>query len=149
MQKSVEFRNVIARSFPGTTLDLTVFRSGKKRSVPLELGTRPSPEELRNERYAGPDRRIFRSFGLVVEALSEDLSEALKLTSNDGTFVVTVISGSKALDAGLREGDVIVKLGDERIRNLQDVREAMQSYDRSTSISVYRGGILHKLSPSN
>ncbi|MCH8824858.1 MAG: Do family serine endopeptidase [Planctomycetes bacterium] len=149
MQKSAEFRNVIARSFPGTNLALTVFRSGKKRSVLLELGTRPSIEELDSDRYLGSKFINFRNFGLTVEELSDDLTEVIRFPGKDGVYVAAVHAGRRAHDAGLRAGDVIVKFDDVKIRNLQAVREAMRSYDRATSISVYRAGELHKLSPEN
>ena len=149
MQKTAEFRNVIARSFPGTTLDLTVFRSGQERSVVLELGTRPSLEELDDDRYLGSKSLDYRNFGIIAEEISDDLAEVIKFLGKDGAYVAAVVTGSKAHDIGLRAGDVIVKLGNVDIHRIEDIRQAMQTTELSASISVYRAGILHKLSPEN
>ncbi len=63
--------------------------------------------------------------GVRVQEIPEALAESLDLESRDGVIVATVEPGSPADVAGLRRGDVIRRIGDDRIRNFEDARRAL------------------------
>lgn len=138
---SDQFRNLIARSVPGTTVDLDVFRLGNLRRVALTLGERPSSEEIQSStRFGGPDTMFYRRLGFRAESVTPDLAEALRLSSQAGAFVAVVNPGRPGHHLGLRDGDVILEFGDKRIDNLDDLTEALQDYERGTPVRVYRDG---------
>lgn len=53
-----------------------------------------------------------------------------------GVLVLTVREGSPASEAGLLVGDVIVSLNDQRIRNLDDMADALQQANAGERIAV-------------
>ncbi|HYA28670.1 MAG TPA: M20/M25/M40 family metallo-hydrolase [Acidobacteriota bacterium] len=59
-----------------------------------------------------------------------------------GVRLAGVTDGSPAARAGLREGDVIVKFGDAKIQNIEDLAAALriQKPGNEVSITVLRGG---------
>jgi S1-C subfamily serine protease len=60
----------------------------------------------------------------------------LKLSVNEGAYVVQVTSGSPAADVGIKEGDVIVQIGDATIKNTADVQAAVRSRQPGDSVQV-------------
>ncbi|MEQ8858691.1 MAG: Do family serine endopeptidase [Pseudomonadales bacterium] len=58
--------------------------------------------------------------GLAVQALNVELAQAFGLERHDGVVVVEVEAGSAAAEAGIVAGDIIVGVGDRRIRRITD-----------------------------
>lgn len=147
---SDQFRNLVARSVPGTTVDLSVFRLGNHRRVALTLGERPSASEInKSQRFSGPETRRYRGFRLsnprlrphlIAEEITADLAEALQLPQESGAFVAFINPSSPVAVIGLRDGDVILEFGDKRIDNLDDLTEALRTYEPGTRVRVYRDG---------
>jgi serine protease Do len=63
--------------------------------------------------------------GLRIQEIPAALAESLELKSTDGVIVASVEDGSPAARAGIRRGDVVVKIGGEWIRNFEDARRAL------------------------
>ena len=139
MENSNEFRNAIARSIPGTTVHLNVFRLGDERKVALTLGERPLREELNSQRYRGPATRQYRA-GFIGEEITPDLAEALELRSDDGVFVSVVLRGSQAADAGFHDGDVILSIDGEPIGSLDSLFDALSESESGASVQIHRAG---------
>jgi len=58
--------------------------------------------------------------GVAVQALNVELAEAFGLDRHEGVVVVDVESGGAAERAGIRSGDVILRVGDRQIRRITD-----------------------------
>ncbi len=63
--------------------------------------------------------------GVLVQELSEELASALSMEKAEGVLVADVVGKSPGDRAGLRDGDLIVELGDEAIRNALDFELAL------------------------
>jgi S1-C subfamily serine protease len=50
--------------------------------------------------------------------------------------VLSVVADGPAAQAGLREGDVVVKVGDRNIRSLEDLNQALQQYKPGDSVAI-------------
>ena len=61
--------------------------------------------------------------GVVVQDLTPDLADGLGLTARSGAVVSEVQSGSAADEAGLRVGDVILRVADRRVRGSAGLRK--------------------------
>ena len=53
-----------------------------------------------------------------------------------GVRLAGVSSGSPAAQAGLREGDVIVRVGDKDIQNIEDLTDALQAHKSGDQVNV-------------
>lgn len=77
--------------------------------------------------------------GVQVESLSPQLREFFGAPAEQGLLVRTVEKGTPADQAGLRAGDVIVKVQDRPIRSVGDYRMALRDASgKSVSISIVR-----------
>ena len=125
------FRNKVANEKPGTTVDLTVFRNGsevnlkaKLTEFTLEKGT----VDESGDSQGGTDDSTGGKLGLTVEPLTPPIANRLNLENVDKGVVITqVASGSKAEDAGLRQGDVILQINRKPVSTLEEVRSAITS----------------------
>ncbi|MEK9645110.1 MAG: Do family serine endopeptidase, partial [Alphaproteobacteria bacterium] len=59
--------------------------------------------------------------GVHIQAVTKDLATGLALAKPEGALVSSVTADGPAARAGLKQGDVIVAVGDERIENLRQL----------------------------
>jgi len=65
--------------------------------------------------------------GATLESLTAQLGDYFGVKNGEGMLVRSVQKGSAAEAAGLRAGDVIVRVGDKKIADNSDWREALRS----------------------
>jgi serine protease Do len=82
----------------------------------------PIIQELINTGYV-----IRPWLGVGAQTVSQTLVFWYNLATDEGALLVSVTSGSPADVAGLREGDIIVSLGDNEVTTVQDLQNAIHS----------------------
>ena len=80
--------------------------------------------------------------GLVVQEMDEKITQYLKYPGRKGVMVKTVEPDSPAQAAGLREGDVLLAIGNRKISGLDDYLSASKSISAGEplEIQIWRGG---------
>jgi serine protease Do len=138
-----DFRIAIANSTPGTQVELGVFREGEDMTFEVELG------ELNREDIAGVDPQIeedlAESLGFDVSNLTDNIRQQLRLESGmNGVVVAEIQQQSRAYRQGLRQGDVILQIGNQAIENENQFYTIMSSYmesgDDALLMRIYRQG---------
>lgn len=137
-----DLQRYIRDATPGKTVAIGIVRNGQPMSVNATLS---SHEEM----AMGDDMRIvipriavtipripeipsfvmmqsWRRSGIQVENLNTQLGEFFGVKSGDGVLVRSVDKGSRAEKAGLKAGDVIVRVGNERISGSDDFMRTMR-----------------------
>jgi serine protease Do len=78
--------------------------------------------------------------GVLIQSVSPDHAEALKLKEARGALVADVIPGSPAKQAGFRRGDVIVKFDGQRVEDNDDLplMVAETAVGKTVSVEVIR-----------
>ncbi len=134
--------NSVARIPPGKTVDVTVFRNGARRSVSLTVGERPPFLELAAAMKPPPSGEPFEALGVTVAELTRDRAWRLGARSGSGVVVTAVTPDSLAGRVGIEVNDIILNLGDSRIRDLEDFRSAMEGFDpqEGVRLRLLRGG---------
>jgi serine protease Do len=145
---------LIHATAPGTTVTLTLMRNAQKQDVRVALGSWPRVmAHARAYAMAPPppaalpampeiDMPAFAPLsshhGLVVETLSPQLSGFFGVPPGRGVLVRSVEVGSPAEAAGLKAGDVIVRVNNEMLHDLADWRRAMRVHASKISVVVVR-----------
>lgn len=139
-----EFRSKIAKMNPGDKFELTYVRGGKQKSATVELTSREgrefgfmSPKGPRSPRAPRPPRAMRERgeerelrmekvafAGVIPQNLSEGLAQYFKV--KEGALIAEIVEDSPADKAGLKAGDVIIRIGDDDIEDEGDVREAIR-----------------------
>jgi S1-C subfamily serine protease len=129
-------RNEVSQLAPGSAVKVTVLRGGKEQTLSATLAERQKPE-------ADPDARGSRQdssgLGLSVEPLTRESARELGVSASAGVVVVDVLPGSRAAEAGLREGDVIAEVDGKPVGTASALRGAIADGSRPALMLVHRG----------
>jgi S1-C subfamily serine protease len=81
--------------------------------------------------------------GVQVTTVTLSIQRYYSLSVNTGALITSVTTGSPASRAGLRAGDVIVKMDDEDINTSQDLISAIRSHQIGDQVEIvyYRGSV--------
>ena len=80
--------------------------------------------------------------GVSAGTLTASMAQQYRYDISEGVFIYSVEKGSAAEKAGLKMGDVILKVDDRKITSMGDLTAAKKSYSAgdTVTLSVYRGG---------
>jgi serine protease Do len=136
---------MVVATKPGTTVPVRIVRDGKERTLNVtveELDLEAEGNVSRNRERDDAAQTTSSGFGLRLQNVSPADARELKLDSTRGALITDVESGSPAARAGLRPGDVIVRVGREPIATAADAqRELGRVPSRGTAfLRVVRDG---------
>jgi len=133
-------RNTISLAGVGTEVDLVVLRDGRERRLAVELGEMPeNPGSARRDEEGEEIENGLE--GVAVRELSSRVRQQLDLDDDlEGVVVTSVSRTSNAWHRGLREGDVIIEIARERVRDVDDFRRLIEKDgDRPVLLKIQRG----------
>lgn len=144
----------------GDRASLVVVREGKKQTLTATLVARPSEMAWGDDSH----RIVIRSspqmqfdldhmpdvmglpevghgrLGVELQDLNPDLGAYFSVPDGKGALVTSVVEGSAAEQAGIKAGDVIVKIDDNAIEDSDDATTAIRRSEGATPIEVIRKG---------
>ena len=87
------------------------------------------------------DREVLKDsekgyLGITGRDISESVSKAYGIPV--GVYVAAVSDTGAAYKAGIKQGDVITKIGDQTVKTIQEVQEKVNSTKAGTTITVQR-----------
>jgi serine protease Do len=101
----------------GRPATVTIFRDGKTREMPVEIGTldddRSQPEKEENAE---------KVFGLTLGDISSEAMRYYGLEGDRGALVTAVEGDGPAAEAGIRPGDLIIEAGGRPTANAAELR---------------------------
>ncbi|HYL10209.1 MAG TPA: PDZ domain-containing protein [Candidatus Acidoferrales bacterium] len=146
VEGTAQFRRMIHETPSGRAVQLTVWREGRSQTISATLGKSESrhaltaipregwriemPRMPRVEipRFEWNDGVFFSRrpmLGISADDLSGQLGSYFGAPDGEGVLVREVNSGSPAEKAGIKAGDVIIKVDGERVRTVGDLHEKM------------------------
>ena len=80
--------------------------------------------------------------GVTMSAITDEKAKELKLFSPNGVYIEEVLEGGAADKAGIRQGDVLVKVDSTAITSPSSLQEKVSSYNPGdkAAVTVIRGG---------
>lgn len=165
IEGTVQFRRLVRETPPGRTVKLTISRDGGSKSISVELGDRSAFFEKKMEgkmrdfgnahvfsipnfdfhvgtpdSFAPLDWRT-PLLGISAEDLSGQLGSYFGAPDDAGILVREVRPGTPAEKAGLKAGDVIIKVDGKAVQTLGALREQLRDKTDQKTIAL---GILRK-----
>jgi S1-C subfamily serine protease len=139
---SDDLSKAVRRTKPGTTVPVTVQRNnekkilqvtiGKMKSGPWPVGVAPTAPGIRHFGFM----QSVSSYGLTMRDLNPQLAEYFGAPEGKGVLIDEVEKESDADKAGFKAGDVILRVGDESVEDVSDVREALREQKEGDKIDV-------------
>jgi serine protease Do len=127
----------VAAQQPGSRVQLSLLRDGKEQNVSATLAELHAAAQPDDRAEAGADSS---GFGMSIEPLTPETARQLGVSATSGLVVTDVRPGSRAADAGLRSGDVIVEVDRQAVNSVDALRSALKQGDRPALLLVQRGG---------
>jgi len=154
VESAEQFKRLMRETPPGRTVSFDLIRNGQPQNIKVQLADRKKlessmwPHESGDFALAMPavppmppvpampafprmwDQTIVRTrsnSGATVESLSPQLGDYFGVKNGEGLLVRSVQKGSAADSAGIRAGDVIVRVGDQKISDNSDWSEALRN----------------------
>lgn len=138
IEKPSDLPRLVGNTKPGTKSTLTVFRRGSSRDLSVTIAEiepdKPAKRATdRDEPAPKPSASAAaKSLGLAVSDLNDAQKKELKLKG--GVKVDT--ASDAAQRAGLREGDIILAVGNVEVANTREFESAIGKADKSKALSV-------------
>lgn len=155
-----ELRIQLKKYKPGDVVNIMYLRGGQQKVVAVKLAERSDPEikvwsgdlpkgklrmdgppwEWSWQEKSGKKHKVAFA-GIVTQSLSTGLAEYFKV--KDGALISEVVKDSPAERAGLKAGDVIIKIGNETIEDEGDVGPAIREHkpDDVVDFVIRREGV--------
>ena len=162
VEGTVQFRRLIRETPPGRSVTLEISRGGLTQNISVVLGDRSDVSvrkmkgKMRNfggaYSFSMPNVEEFPDMpevmdmrtpilGINAEDLTGQLGSYFGAPNNAGVLVREVRPGTPAEKAGLKAGDVIIKIEGKEVRTLADLRAQLRDKSNQATVNV---GILRK-----
>lgn len=103
VRDTIELRNTVARTSPGTVVKLTIWRDGTMKTLSVKLDQIPDQPVAAEQQQEMSDL-----LGFTAAPMSSELASRYRLQTGAGKVVVTDVDpAGNAYRAGLRNGDVV------------------------------------------
>lgn len=135
IDKPRDLQQIVGATKPGTRASVTVFRRGGTKDLSLTITEIEGDKPLKkpNEKEDKPKTSgAAQVLGLAVSDLTDAAKKELKLRG--GVRVDSVADA--AARAGLREGDVIIQLGNMEVASVKEFEAALGKIDKSKPVNV-------------
>jgi serine protease Do len=116
-------------------VDLTIWRDKSEHTMKVKLGTYQAKNEDAQSENQQDEPKEEKSSNVDLKQLGLTLKPA-GTDSKEGVVIADVDPNSQSADKGLKEGDVIVKAGNESVSSPQDVLNAVKKSQTDGRSSV-------------
>tara|TARA_B100000678_G_scaffold64447_1_gene52569 strand:- start:122 stop:1645 length:1524 start_codon:yes stop_codon:yes gene_type:complete len=147
---------LVANVKPGTTIPITLIRDGKRRTVNVTVGTRPSAEELRESQMFSEDDAedqmnapldgnefLAQKLGLGAVAINPAIARQLGVSADTrGLAIAAVNPNSDAARKGIQRRDIILSANYQTVTSTEQlesiVREAEEEGREAIVLRIQR-----------
>jgi serine protease Do len=138
---------LIANTPVGSRVPLEIIRGGRRQTINVQVGQRPTEEELARQLGGDNDQGLSpetapvtpgsSALGLSLQQLTPQISRALNLPAGArGVVIGSVDPNSDASDKGLQRGDLIVSVNQQLVTTPAQVQAAVEAARRSGRTNV-------------
>ena len=126
-------KNLVSSASPGEKITLTISREGIVQDIDVIL------EERSGSEMASNPQNSYGEFGLSVLDITDDLINQYDIQRSmnsdiQGVIVVDIEEGGIAEKSGMEEGDLITRIGRQRISSLKMFKDEISKYEEDKKI---------------
>ena len=127
-----ELKNLVSSASPGSEITLTIMRDGKTKDIAVILEERLGTEMASNN-------SAYNEFGLSIVDVTDDLIDQYDIQRSmnsdiQGVVVTDIEENSIAEESGMQEGDLITRVGRQKISNINMFQNEISKYDKDDKI---------------
>jgi serine protease Do len=130
VEGSMQLRNLVAITNPGTSVKVGVLRNGREMEILVRIG---DMERFLKQAKAQIGDELL---GLTVEKVTPDVARNAGLRRPTGVVVTNVTPNSPAERTGIEPGDIIFQVGNRRILNSSEFNSLVASAAEQGSVML-------------
>jgi serine protease Do len=131
IETSADLPHIVGLVAPGSRVEALLVRDGDEQRVTVEVGALASDQVARVDAGVSVDGRLQLLGMRVAEAEAETLVD---LGLSGGVVIEAVEPDSPAAEAGVRDGDILTRLGSRPISRVSDVTAAADDLAPGSSV---------------
>jgi len=132
---SAELPPLVGGTKIGETAQLKVLREGKSVEVPVKIGALPDEEPPLASKEGPSSGDTISRLNVTVANPTDEQREQMELPKTGGVVIMGVKPGPAA-EVGIRRGDVILRLGDQTVRDAKNLAEIVKDLPKGKSVAV-------------
>jgi serine protease Do len=126
---------------PGTVVTLGILRNGKPMNIKVTLGERPTNLSANGSPNVGQAPPTGALAGISVQNLTPGIRQQLGLPADlNGVVITNIDPNSPAGQIGLGQGDVIMGINRQPVRNVQEFDQLASQAKGQTLLRVFHQG---------
>jgi serine protease Do len=139
-----DMQGIVERLKTDATYPLTVLRNGKEMTLKIKVREMPKEYSLANSETlvpnsspGTPESGSFAEIGIEIQGMTADVAKQLGYKETpQGVLITSVKDDSPAAQAGLREGQVIEKVGARKVTSPDEFKAALKEVSLEKGILV-------------
>jgi serine protease Do len=133
-----QLRNQIARTAPGTSVTLSIYREGKTVELTFPLGTQPATRELAAAQGSDQSEVAGNALGIgQMRSVNEAEAHKYRLTPGHGVMVTDVDQNGAAAMGGLQAGDVITQVNGVHVSTPEELNAELSKTKLAEGVRLH------------
>jgi len=133
VHNSSQLPSMVGQTPVDRSVPVKVLRNGKTQRLKVTIGELPAEDELRVSQGRESEQESNR-LGIAVVALTDEQRKELEL--DDAGVIVKTVDEGPAQEAGIKQGDVIVSLNNEKVSSVKRFEQLVRDLPAGKSVAV-------------
>lgn len=135
IKNSVDLKNKVATSRPGSKAKVSVLRDGEAKTLTLVLDEKGGSN---TEKTTSGSKNLSEQLKFDYKTLNSELARQYKVkTDVEGIIITSIDARSSAYRNGLREGDVIISVNKKKVTDLASFEKEIKKYKKG-DVVIFR-----------
>jgi serine protease Do len=134
ISKSTDLPRVVGETKPGSSVPVQVWRKGGARELTVAVTDTESPQAAKKPDAPAPKGDSANTMGVSVSELSDSKKKDLNIK---GGVEVTGLGDGPLARAGIRPGDVIIRVADADITGVKQFEALVKGLDANKAVPVF------------
>jgi serine protease Do len=140
-----QFIRLVERTKPGDEMEVKIIRDKKEKTFSVRMGAERKYgleyQDIEGKKKIEPKMFTFQMIspvriGVSLENLTDQLGEYFGVENGEGALITEVDLDGPAFKAGLKAGDVIVKVDGVKIKDVDDVKQALSEKEPEEKVKI-------------
>ena len=134
IERSSDLPPIVGRTRVGREVAVEILRGGESMTLTVTTDELPAEDELQVAAARAPDDVDAPRLGLAVRDMNDE--ERASVDAADRGVVVSRVPNGPAERAGIREGDLILMLNNEKVTSSEDFKRLVAELPQGKAVSV-------------
>ena len=134
IERSSDLPPIVGRTRVGREVTVDILRGGESMTLKVTTDELPSEDDIRVAAAGTPDGVEATELGLVVRDMTDEERASVDIAEQG--VVVSRVSAGPAEQAGVRAGDLILMLNNEKVGNSDEFARLVTELPRGKAVSV-------------